>query len=218
MGSNRFKSFAIGLGVAGSVALPVYYLLVRRWHARWGATDEEVQRAMPGDDLVENAWDVTTRAVTIRATPAEIWPWLLQMGYRRGGMYSNDWIDKVMGVLDEPSSWEILPEFQHLEVGDVIPIGGSGPDWPVKSIEPFKSLVLDIRDSGVDISWSFGLCELDEEHTRFVLRIRIRLAPLMQLLSFIPISDLGQFLMVRWMLLGIKARAESLAAQRETIG
>jgi hypothetical protein len=61
-----------------------------------------------------------------------------------------------------------------------------------------------------------GHYELDEEHTRFVLRIRIRLAPLMQLLSFFPISDLGQFLMVRWMVLGIMARAESLAAQRET--
>lgn len=216
MANSRWKSLAIGVGIAGSVALPAYYLLVRRWHVRWGATDEEVERAMPGDDLVEGPWDVSTRAVTMRATPADIWPWLVQMGYQRGGLYSNDWIDKVVGVLDEPSSWEILPEFQHLEAGDVIPIGGSGPDWPVKSIEPHKSLVLDIRDEGVDISWSFGLYELDEEHTRFVLRIRIRLAPLMHVLSFFPISDFGQFLMVRWMLLGIKARAESLAARGET--
>ena len=216
MANNRIKSLAIGVGIAAAAALPAYYLLVRRWHARWGATDEEVERAMPGDDLVEGARDVTTRAITMRATPADIWPWLLQMGYQRGGLYSNDWIDKVMGVLDEPSSWEILPEFQHLEAGDVIPIGGSGPDWPVKSIEPHKSLVLDIRDEGINISWSFGLYELDEEHTRFVLRIRIRMKPLMHLLSFIPISDFGQFLMVRWMLLGIKARAESLAARGET--
>ena len=216
MANSRWKSLAVGAGVAGSIALPAYYLLVRRWHARWGATDEEVERAMPGDDLVEHPWDVTTRAITMRATPADIWPWLLQMGYQRGGLYSNDWIDKVMGVLDEPSSWEILPEFQHLEAGDVIPIGGSGPDWPVKSVEPYKSLVLDIRDEGIDISWSFGLYELDEEHTRFVLRIRIRVAPLMQVISLLPILDFGSFLMVRWMLLGIKARAESLAAQGET--
>ena len=215
MASNRWKSLAIGLGAAGSIALPAYYLLVRRWHARWGATDEEVARNMPGDDLVEDPWDVSTRAITMRATTADIWPWLLQMGYRRGGLYSNDWIDKVMGVLDEPSSWEILPEFQHLEAGDVIPIGG-GPDWPVKSIEPHKSIVLDIRDEGVNISWSIGLYELDEEYTRFVLRIRIRMTPLMHALAFIPISDFGQFLMVRWMLLGIKARAEMLAARRET--
>jgi hypothetical protein len=216
MTNNRMKPLAIGVGIAATAALPAYYLLVRRWHARWGATDEEVEREMPGDDLVEGARDVTTRAITMRATPADIWPWLLQMGYQRGGLYSNDWIDKVMGVLDEPSSWEILPEFQHLEAGDVIPIGGSGPDWPVKSIEPYKSLVLDIRPEGIDISWSIGLYEIDEKHTRFVLRIRIRMKPLMHVLSLFPISDFGQFLMVRWMLLGIKARAEALAAQRKT--
>jgi hypothetical protein len=216
MTNNRMKPLAIGVGIAATAALPAYYLLVRRWHARWGATDEEVERAMPGDDLVEDPGDVSTRAVTMRATPADIWPWLLQMGYQRGGLYSNDWIDKVIGVLDEPSSWEILPEFQHLEAGDVIPIGGSGPDWPVKSIEPCKSLVLDIRPEGIDISWSIGLYEIDEKHTRFVLRIRIRMKPLMHVLSLFPISDFGQFLMVRWMLLGIKARAEALAAQRKT--
>jgi hypothetical protein len=214
MANSKWKSLVIGVGIAGSLALPAYYLLVRRWHARWGATDEEVERAMLGDDLVEDPWDVSTRAITMRATPADIWPWLLQMGYQRGGLYSNDWIDKVMGVLDEPSSWEVLPEFQQLEAGDVIPIGG-GPDWPVKSIEPYKSIVLDIRPEDIHISWSFGLYEIDEEHTRFVLRIRIRMKPMMHLLSFIPISDFGQFLMVRWMLRGIKARAEMLAAQRE---
>jgi hypothetical protein len=214
MANSKWKSLAVGVGVAGSLALPAYYLLVRRWHVRWGASDEEVERAMPGDDLVEDPWDVSTRAITMRATPADIWPWLLQMGYQRGGLYSNDWIDKVMGVLDEPSSWEVLPEFQHLEAGDVIPIGG-GPDWPVKSIEPYKSIVLDIRPEDINISWSIGLYEIDEEYTRFVLRIRIRMKPLMHLLSFIPISDFGQFLMVRWMLLGIKARAEMLAARRE---
>jgi hypothetical protein len=214
MANSKWKSLAAGVGIAGSIALPAYYLLVRRWHARWGATDEEVERAMPGDDIVEDPWDVTTRAITMRATPADIWPWLLQMGNQRGGLYSNDWIDKVMGVLDEPSSWEILPEFQQLEAGDVIPIGG-GPDWPVKSIEPYKSIVLDIRPEDIHISWSIGLYQLDEQRTRFVLRIRVRMKPLMHALSFIPISDFGQFLMVRWMLLGIKARAEMLAAQRE---
>ena len=63
MANSRWKSLAVGVGIAGSLALPAYYLLVRRWHARWGATDEEVQRAMPGDDLVEDPWDVTTRAI-----------------------------------------------------------------------------------------------------------------------------------------------------------
>jgi hypothetical protein len=215
MADSRFRSMAIGAGVATAVALPAYYVLVRPWHTRWGATDEEVERAMPGDDLVQGPRDVSTRAITIRAAPADLWPWLVQMGYQRGGMYSYDWIDQLMGILDQPSAREVLPEFQHLEVGDVIPMG-SGPSWPVEAIEPYRSLVLDIRDQGVHISWSIGLYELDEAHTRLVIRIRVCLAPLMRLISFFPISDFGQFLMARGMLLGLKERAEALAARRVT--
>jgi hypothetical protein len=203
----------MGAAVAGVLALPAYYLLVRRWHARWGATDEEVRAEMPGDELVERPRDVTTRAVTIHARPEEVWPWLAQMGYQKGGMYSYDWIDQVLGVLDEPSSDVILPEFQTLEAGDVIPIGG-GPDWPVAAVEPNRSLVLDIRPEGMAISWSFQLRELDEDQTRLVLRIRIRARPLMQIAAFLPVLDFGSFIMTRKMLLGIKERAEAYAATR----
>jgi hypothetical protein len=79
--------------IAGAAALAVYLFWIRPWHLRWGATDAEVERAMPGDDELENPTHVATRAVTIRARPAEIWPWLVQMGYQRGGMYTYDWID-----------------------------------------------------------------------------------------------------------------------------
>jgi hypothetical protein len=204
----------MGAAVAGVLALPAYYLLFRRWHARWGATDDEVGSAMPGDELVERPKDVTTRAVTIRARPEEVWPWLAQMGRDRGGLYSYDWIDEVLGVLDEPSSDVILPEFQTLEAGDVIPIGG-GPDWPVAAVEPNRSLVLDIRpEEGMHISWSFLLRELDDEHTRLVLRIRIRASALVHLAYALPVFDFGSFIMTRRMLLGIKERAEAYAASR----
>lgn len=206
-------SWKTGAAVAGVLALPAYYLLVRRWHARWGATDEEVGSAMPGDELVERPRDVTTRAVTIHARPEEVWPWLAQMGYQKGGMYSYDWIDRAMGILDKPSSDVILPEFQTLEVGDEIPMG-SGPGWPVAAVEPNRSLVLDIRPEGLNISWSFQLGELGEDHTRLVLRIRIRAAPLIQIASFLPVFDFGSFIMTRKMLLGIKQRAEAHAAAR----
>jgi hypothetical protein len=215
MADRRRNAWFIGAGLAAAAAWPAYLLTVRRWHGRWGATDEEVRRPMPGDDLVQNALDVSTRAVTIRARPEQIWPWLAQMGYQRGGMYSYDWIDQIMGILDGPSADEVLPQFQKLEPGDVIPMG-SGPSWPVAAVEPYRSLVLDIRDRGVHISWSFGLYELDEVHTRLVLRIRIRVALLMGLIGLFPISDFGQFLMTRKMLLGIKLRAEALARQHPT--
>jgi hypothetical protein len=214
MAERNGRSWKTGAALAGALALPAYYLLVRRKHARWGATDGEVWSAMPGDGIVERPRDVTTRAVTIRARPEEVWPWLAQMGRDRGGLYSYDWIDQVLGVLDEPSSSVILPQFQELEVGDVIPIGG-GPDWPVAAVEPNRSLVLDIRPEGLHISWSFLLRELDDDCTRLILRIRIRATPLIQVASFLPVLDFGSFIMTRKMLLGIKERAEAYAATRE---
>ena len=197
----------IVIAIAGAAALIVYLLCVRPWYLRWGATDAEVERAMPGDDEIENPTHVTTRAVTIRARPDEIWSWLVQMGYQRGGMYSYDWIDRLLGILDRPSADRILPEFQHLEVGDVIPMG-SGPSWPVAAIEPNQSIVLVIREPGMEYTWSWGLYELDEGTTRLVLRIRTRLTkPLM--IPFFHIFDPGAFLMTRKHLLGIKQRAEA---------
>jgi hypothetical protein len=91
---------------------------------------------------------------------------------------------------------------------------GYGPSWPVAVIEPYRSLVLDIKPPDVNISWCFGLYELDEEHTRLVLRIRILVKPVAHLVSSFPVLDFGQFLMTRKMLLGIKERAETLARQR----
>jgi hypothetical protein len=197
--------------LAAAAAWPAYLITIRRWHARWGATADEVQAAMPGDDIVAGPWDVTTRAVTIAATPEEVWPWLAQMGYQKGGMYSYDWIDQVLGVLDRPSADQVLPEFQDLQPGDEIPMGNS-PGWPVVAVERNQSLVLDIRHPGLHISWSFLLDAIDERHTRLILRIRIKMRPLFHVVSFFPVSDLGQFLMTRRMLLGIKERAENLAA------
>ena len=90
---------------------------------KWGATEAEATRPMPGDDEVKQPMQVTTRAVTVKARAADIWPWLVQMGYRRGGMYSYDWIDRRLGILDQPSANRIISEFQDLKVGDVIPMG-----------------------------------------------------------------------------------------------
>jgi hypothetical protein len=213
MADRKISTALIGVVLAAAAAWPAYLLTVRRWQERWGATDEEVARPMPGDDLVPDARDVSTRAVTVEARPDQIWPWLAQMGYQRGGMYSYDWLDQILGVLDEPSSHEILPLFQDLAPGDAIPMG-SGPSWPVAAVEPNRSLVLDIVHPGLHISWCFRLYEFDDRHTRLVLRIRIQLRPLAHLVSSFPVSDFGQFLMTRRMLLGIKERAEALAHEQ----
>ena len=184
--------------------------LVLPWSRRWGATDAEVQSAMPGDELIEDPQSVTTRAITVKAPVTDLWPWLVQMGYRRGGMYSYDWIDRLLGILDRPSADRIIPEFQHLEVGDVIPMG-KGTSWPVKDIVPDRSLLLDIRDKGAHITWSFLLEEIEPGSTRLILGIRSQLAVSPFLLLILPVMIPGDFTMTRKFLLGLKRRAESFA-------
>jgi hypothetical protein len=113
-----FKKIGIGLAALGAVAFGVYIRFIRPWQLRWGATDEEVARAMPGDDVVKQPTFNATRAVTIQARPEEIWPWLVQIGITRAGWYSYDWLDN----LGKPSAQRILPQFQHVAVDDLVPI------------------------------------------------------------------------------------------------
>jgi hypothetical protein len=216
MTKARGTGIAVRAGFAGLAALCGYVYWLRPAHMRWGATDVEVARAMSGDDLVRHPMHVTTRAVTIAADRAEVWPWLVQMGYRRAGMYSYDWVDRVMGILDEASTWRILPEFQHLALGDVIPMG-SGPSWPVATVEAGRSLVLHIEAAGVDVTWSYLLERFHSGHTRLILRVRTWLAVTPQLVPLLLLMDPGEFLMVRKHLLGIKERAEALAAERHIL-
>ncbi|HZY04321.1 MAG TPA: hypothetical protein VFF02_12560, partial [Anaeromyxobacteraceae bacterium] len=151
-------------------------LLVRPWHRYWGATAEEVARPMPGDQIVPDPPHASTRAVTIAARPDEIWPWLAQMGRGRGGLYSVDWLDILFGVLDGPSSDRVLPQFQDLRAGDVIPLGGS-PGWPVALAEPNRFLLIEIHQEGYAVTQSWGLYPAGPETTRLVLRVRGRGPP-----------------------------------------
>jgi hypothetical protein len=86
-----FTKISIGLAALAAMTLGVYLRFIRPWQLRWGATDEEVARAMPGDDVVQRATFNATRGVTIQARPEQIWPWLVQMGFNRAGYYSYDW-------------------------------------------------------------------------------------------------------------------------------
>ena len=96
----------------------LYWLPIRRWMARWGTTPSDLTRVMAGDSLIVDPTYSGTMAVIVNARPEHIWPWLVQMGYQRGGLYSYDWLDRLFGFLDRPSATRILPEFQHLAVGD----------------------------------------------------------------------------------------------------
>jgi hypothetical protein len=87
---------------AAALALAGGYTAVlvgaRRWHQHWGATDEEIARPLPGDDLIPAAKLDSTQAITIHAPAEHIWPWLAQMGYEnRAGTYSYDLIERSIG-------------------------------------------------------------------------------------------------------------------------
>ena len=189
----------------------LYWFPVRRWMSRWGATPSDLTRVMAGDALLVNPTYSGTMAVVVNAAPAQIWPWLVQIGYRRGGLYSYDWLDRLFGYLDRPSATRILPEFQDLAVGDEIPLG-RGPRWPVAAIEPNRALVLDMRNlGGFDWVWQFGLYTVDENRTRLVSRSCVRTQSALARLATYVIEPAG-FLMTRRMLLGLKQRAEALRA------
>ena len=154
------------LGAAALGAIPLYLLAIRPWHLRWGATDEELLRPMPGDDLCESPQLDSTRAISIYATPEQIWPWLVQMGRGRAGWYSYDFIDNR----GRRSADCILPEFQHLRVDDYIPTG-IGQGFRVVHVELPHFLVLELAPGA---TWAAGLYPVSDSETRLVSRIRVR--------------------------------------------
>ena len=194
----------------------LYWFPVRRWMNRWGATPSDLARVMAGDALLPRWTYSGTLAVIVHAPPEDIWPWLVQIGYQRGGLYSYDWLDRLVGYLDRPSADRILPEFQHLAVGDEIPMG-RGPNWPVAVVEPNRALVLDMRNlGGFDWVWQFGLYPLDERRTQLVSRSRVRARTRWARLLTYMIEPSG-FVMTRRMLLGIQERAEALATSSTSV-
>ena len=132
---SKFVRFA-ALGAVITVPIGAYAFIVRPWQKNWGVDPAEAAKALPGDDLVPEAGAVETRGITIDATPAEVWPWLAQMGYGRGGWYSYDQLD-----MKGHSTMEILPEWQGLKVGDIVPTHPDG-GFEVRLLEPERALAL----------------------------------------------------------------------------
>lgn len=202
-------ALALGVVAGGTIAA----LNARKRYNRWGATDDEVRRAMPGDDLVESPGFESTRAITIDAPPQYVWPWLLQMGSGRGGAYTYDWIENLFG-LDMHSADEIVPEWQHTAAGDRLPLGTKGEYMEVMELDPERTLVFLHRDG--NWSWTFTLQPLGDTQTRFVSRNRITMedAPFGAKAAMVVI-DPGAFVMERKMLRGIKERAERLYVEKQ---
>ena len=128
---------------------------------------DEAERSLPGDELVADAKIGWTLAITIGARPAAIWPWLVQMGCRRAGWYSYDGLDNA-GV---PSADQILPQFQQVQVGDILPMTPTAEDrFVVRAVEPQRALVL--GDDAGSMSWAFVLEPIGKTGTRLITRSR----------------------------------------------
>ncbi len=182
----------------------LYYALLRRPILTYGATAEEAAAYLPGDELLEDADGVSTRAIAIDAPAASVWPWLAQMGPSpRGGAYTYDWIENLLG-LNMHSVDRVLPEFQRPETGDTIAYGSNR--MRLERVEPQH--VLAWRSEDGNWVWTFVL-EQHDGTTRLISRNRFRLPTLAARIGMLPMEP-GSLVMERKMLRGIKQRAEGL--------
>ncbi|HYV02839.1 MAG TPA: SRPBCC family protein [Actinomycetota bacterium] len=167
---------------------------------------DEATRALPGDELVADAKLRWNHAITIHARPAEIWPWLVQMGCRRGGWYSYDGLDNG-GVR---SAERIVPEFQQVRVGDIFPMSPKVEDtFVVRLVEPERALVL--GDAAGGMAWEFVLEPVDENSTRVIARIRATYDNLAFGLFLKVFWHPTHFAMERRQLVNLKRRVEEAA-------
>lgn len=184
-----------------------YVRRVRPWVLTWGASRDEASARLPGDELLEDADGIATRAVTIDAPAGAVWPWIAQMGPApRGGAYTYDWIENLLG-LDMHSADVLLPEFQHPRVGEVFALGANR--MRVERVEPGR--VLSWRSQDGNWVWSFVLREQDGR-TRLISRNRYRLPTPVARIGMLPMEP-ASLVMERKMLHGIRERAQRLARE-----
>jgi hypothetical protein len=198
----------------------------RRWHECWGATQDEVSVALPGDELLAEPSDQVTRAITVDAPPEAVWPWVVQIGADRGGFYSYDWLENLFG-LGIHSADRIVPEWQHRRVGDLVAAtsDGSGGWYVVEVREPGDAsdpagavLVMQVADVARgrpiqrdeppywEFQWTFALRRSPGGTTRVLVRERVAFGRRAMRWAMAPVGPVS-FLMTRRMLLGIRSRA-----------
>jgi hypothetical protein len=206
------------LGAAAIAASIVTSPLLRPWYRKWGASDAEVGMSLPGDELVPDPRLESTRAITIQAPASAIWPWLVQMGQGRGGLYSYQRLENLIGC-DIHNAGRIIPEHQNLKVGDRVRLTPQdNPSFDVVAIVPDSTLILrgDIpspQGKTTTWIWIFYLNPIQEGTTRLILRSRLDYASSFgNTLMWRVFTDPIAFNMERKMLQGIKARVEASAS------
>lgn len=208
---HRVAVVAVALE-ATAAATWAYVKWGRRWQMSWGATEDEVRRVYPYDEAFPLPEWNATRAVTVAARPEQIWPFLVQIGWGRAGWYGYDWVDNG----GRPSTWDILPEHQWLDVGKDFPMS----PWTAMRCYDFEEPRWMLwRASDHAGTWLWYLDPVDDTHTRLITRMRdeYRWTNALVLCQQIA-TELGDLPFMRRCMLGIKARAERLALQRPSTG
>jgi hypothetical protein len=204
----RRRALRVGVPVALAAVIALYLLVLWPWMIAWGTTSAERDGPLPGDELVVGATDQSTRAIAVHAPAYVTWQWLVQLGQDRGGFYSYDWLENLLGASIHNAD-RIHPEWQSLHTGDLvraIPPGYFGdrvqpPGWYVASMSPGRWFVLE--------RWGvFLVAPTSDSTSRLVVRTRFRdtttWGPVITRLGFGP----THFVMERQMLRGIAMRAE----------
>ena len=216
MSLNRLARGSVAAVLTVATLALLYAVAFRPWHLHRGATLAEVLLPLPGDDLVPSPKFSYTQAISIQARPDEIWPWLVQIGYRRAGWYSHDWIHRLLGIAgslddDRCSADRVIPELQDLQVGDLIELA-PGMGIEVVQLEPGRFLLT----GNAAGSWVWALDPADADTTRLIVRFRgtWEPGPVNDLLYGFS-NELGSLVMQPETLRGIKLRVECTGVGRE---
>jgi hypothetical protein len=207
------KIVRVIVGILFVVALVVAaFVLLSRWTPTWGATEAEVTRALPGDELIQRVPSDSTQAMTIDAPPEEVWPWIAQIGDDRGGFYSYTFIEnpaQEMMMGGEPvyhNANGILPQYQNPQPGE----GMIMDSLRVYDVEPDKWLLAAQRSEAgaFEWVWLWHVEPAGTNQTRLLVRSAMRLALGPSNSAVSTVMGLGAFVMGWRMMEGIKLRAE----------
>ena len=207
------RKAVVAASVVGTVA-------AAQWLGRTsGSTRAERRRPLPGDELVDHPTVVTNHAITIPAPPSQVWPWLIQMGWHRGGWYTARWVDRLLFPANWPSAAQLVPELQRpLRVGDRIPDGPPGTAWfVVEHVDAPHLLVLHSTThlpspwrarlgAAIDWAWTFTLDPTSDGRTRLLLRVRGSTKPWWLTAAYVAAIVPADHLMAGSMLNGIRNR------------
>lgn len=214
--STPYKTLAT---IAAATALTALALRASR---RSGVTDDDLAQSLPGDNIIPDAGYVADRATIINATPEDIWPWLIQLGRDRAGWYAPTWLERLL-VWNKAKrgARHIVPAFQKLRVGDVVPDWGPGELEVLAKHAPHVLIYGSVkpRDSEGYIpgdylfSWVHTVEQISPTQSRVYTRLRMRTADSPVLNALAPVAGVFDYATMVTMYAGLKQNVEA-ATQR----